>query len=75
MPTMRKLEDCRRIGAVEGIDRLMATAIVAAVSNGRTFTNVRQFVAWLIVRFQAELRGGTALLRRGESTGEALHER
>jgi transposase len=30
-------EDCRRIGAVEGIGPVTATAVVAAISNGRAF--------------------------------------
>jgi transposase len=40
-------EDCQRIGAVEGIGPLTATAIVAAISNSKAFANGRQFAAWL----------------------------
>ena len=39
--------DCRRIAAVEGVGPLIATAIVAAISNGHAFKNGRQFSAWL----------------------------
>src|SRR5579875_1748443 len=39
--------DCRRIAAVEGVGPLIATAIVAAISNGHTFKNGRLFSAWL----------------------------
>ena len=38
---------CRRIGEVEGIGPVTATAVVAAISNGSTFDNGRQFAAWL----------------------------
>jgi transposase len=39
--------DCRRIAAIESVGPLIATAIVAAISNGRAFENGRQFSAWL----------------------------
>jgi transposase len=42
--------DCRRIAAVEGVGPLIATAIVAAISNGHAFENGRQFSAWLVPR-------------------------
>jgi len=38
---------CRRISAVEGVGPVTATAVVAAISNGSTFHNGRQFAAWL----------------------------
>jgi transposase len=40
-------EPCQRISAVEGIGPLIATALVAAMSDGKTFKNGRQFAAWL----------------------------
>jgi len=40
-------EPCQRIAAVEGIGPLIATALVAALSDGKTFQNGRQFAAWL----------------------------
>ena len=38
---------CQRIGEVEGIGPVTATAVIAAISNGNTFQNGRQFTAWL----------------------------
>lgn len=38
-------EQCQRIAAVEGIGPLTATALVAAVSDGKVFRNGRQFAA------------------------------
>jgi transposase len=38
---------CQRIGEVEGIGPVTATAVVAAIANGSTFDNGRQFAAWL----------------------------
>jgi transposase len=43
----RDTPDCRRIAAVEGVGPLIATAVVAAISNGQAFKNGRQFSAWL----------------------------
>jgi transposase len=40
-------EQCQRIAAVEGVGPLTATALVAAVSDGKVFRNGRQFAAWL----------------------------
>lgn len=38
---------CQRIAAVEGVGPVIATAVVAAISDGKTFRNGRQFAAWL----------------------------
>jgi transposase len=38
---------CQRIAAVEGVGPLIATAVVAAISDGKNFRNGRQFAAWL----------------------------
>lgn len=38
---------CQRIAEVEGVGPVTATAVVAAISNGQTFENGRQFSAWL----------------------------
>ena len=38
---------CQRIAAVEGIGPVIATAVVAAVADGRSFANGRQFAAWV----------------------------
>ena len=43
----RASEPCQRVGAVEGIGPLTATALVAAMSDGKAFKNGRQFAAWL----------------------------
>lgn len=63
-------EDCQRIAAVEGIGPVTATAIIAAISNGRAFANGRQFSAWLgLVPKQNSSGGKTRLLgisKRGD---------
>ena len=63
--------DCRRIAAVEGVGPLIATAIVAAISNGRAFENGRQFSAWLgLVPRQNSSGGKSRLLgisKRGDT--------
>lgn len=63
-------EDCQRIGAVEGIGPLTATAIVAAISDGGAFANGRQFAAWLgLVPRQNSSGGKTRLMgisKRGD---------
>ncbi len=38
---------CQRVSAVEGIGPVTVTAVIAAISNGSTFHNGRQFAAWL----------------------------
>jgi transposase len=38
---------CQRIAEVEGVGPVIATAVVAAIADGRTFRNGRQFAAWL----------------------------
>lgn len=43
----RENAECQRIAAVEGIGPVTATAVVAAISDGRAFRNGRQFAAWL----------------------------
>ena len=40
-------ERCRRLVKVEGVGPLGATAVVAAIGNGRQFTNGRELSAWL----------------------------
>jgi transposase len=62
--------DCQRIAAVEGLGPLIATAVVAAISNGHAFENGRQFSAWLgLVPRQSSSGGKTTLLgitKRGD---------
>lgn len=38
---------CQRISEVEGVGPVTATAVVAAIANGSSFKNGRQFAAWL----------------------------
>jgi transposase len=40
-------EACQKIGEVEGVGPLIATAIVAAIADGKAFHNGRQLAAWL----------------------------
>lgn len=40
-------EPCQKIAEVEGVGPLIATAVVAAIADGRAFRNGRQFAAWL----------------------------
>ena len=40
-------ERCRRLIKVEGVGPLVATAVVAAIGNGRQFKNGRELSAWL----------------------------
>lgn len=54
--------DCRRIAAVEGVGPLIATAIVAAISNGHAFENGRQFSAWLGLVPKQNSSGGKSRL-------------
>jgi transposase len=54
--------DCRRIAAVEGVGPLIATAIVAAISNGQAFENGRQFSAWLGLVPRQNSSGGKSRL-------------
>lgn len=43
----RASPQCQRIAAVEGIGPVTATAIVAAICDGKSFRNGRQLSAWL----------------------------
>jgi transposase len=43
----RHSEICQRLGKVEGIGPVTATALVAAVGDRSSFKNGRQFAAWL----------------------------
>src|SRR5438552_16483218 len=38
---------CQKIAAVEGVGPVIATAVVAAIADGRAFHNGRQFAAWI----------------------------
>lgn len=43
----KQSEACQRIGEIEGIGYLTATAIVAAIGDGSAFKNGRELSAWL----------------------------
>ncbi len=63
-------EMCRRIGEIEGIGPVTATALVAAVGDRTCFKNGREFAAWLgLVPRQRSSGGKTRLLgisKRGD---------
>ncbi|MEM8622728.1 MAG: IS110 family transposase [Pseudomonadota bacterium] len=63
-------EACQRIGKIEEIGPITATALVAAVGDRSCFKNERQFAAWLgLVPRQRSSGGRTRLLgisRRGD---------
>jgi transposase len=58
----RENSECQRIAAVEGIGPVTATAVVAAMSDGRAFRNGRQFSAWLGLVPRQHSSGGKARL-------------
>jgi transposase len=58
----QRTPDCQRIAAVEGVGPLIATAIVAAINNGRAFENGRQFSAWLGLVPRQNSSGGKSRL-------------
>jgi transposase len=62
---------CQRIGEIEGVGPLIATAMVSAIGDGRSFKNGRELSAWLgLVPRQESSGGKTRLLgisKRGDS--------
>ncbi len=63
-------ELCRRLEAVPGIGRLTASAVVASIGRGESFSSARQFSAWLgLVPKQSSSGGKQRLLgisKRGD---------
>jgi len=55
------------LAAVEGIGPLTATALVAAMSDGKSFKNGRQFAAWLGLAPRQHSTGGKALVRNQQA--------
>jgi len=55
-------EACQRIGKIEGIGPITATALVAAVGDRSCFRNGRQFAAWLGLVPRQRSSGGKARL-------------
>src|ERR1700752_2865131 len=58
----RKSEICQRLGKVEGIGPVTATALVAAVGDRSSFKSGRQFAAWLGLVPKQRSSGGRARL-------------
>lgn len=58
----RSNEMCQRIGEIEGIGPITATALVAAVGNWTCFKNGRQFAAWLGLVPKQRSSGGKSRL-------------
>ncbi|WP_299085938.1 IS110 family transposase [uncultured Ruegeria sp.] len=58
----RSNEMCQRIGRIEGIGPITATALVAAVGNRTCFKNGRQFAAWLGLVPKQRSSGGKSRL-------------
>jgi transposase len=56
----RNSEICQRLGKVEGIGPVTATALVAAVGDRSSFKNGRQFAAWLGLVPKQRSSGGRA---------------
>lgn len=58
----RSNEACQRIGQIEGIGPITATALVAAVGDRSCFRNGRQFAAWLGLVPKQHSSGGKSRL-------------
>lgn len=58
----RSNEMCQRIGKIEGIGPITATALVAAVGDRTCFQNGRQFAAWLGLVPKQRSSGGKSRL-------------
>jgi transposase len=58
----RASEQCQRLGKIEGIGPVKATALVAAVGDRSCFKNGRQFAAWLGLVPKQRSSGGRARL-------------
>jgi transposase len=66
----RTSEACQRLGMIEGIGPITATALLAAAGDGKCFKNGRQFAAWIgLVPRQRSSGGRSRLLgisKRGD---------
>ena len=58
----RHSEPCQRLGKIEGIGPITATALIAAVGDRTCFKNGRQFAAWLGLVPKQRSTGGRARL-------------
>jgi transposase len=72
----RNSEACQRLGKIEGIGPITATALIAAVGDRTCFKNGRQFAAWLGLVPKQRSSGGRARLfgisKRGDRYLRAL---
>jgi len=64
-------ETCRRLEKIEGVGRITATAIYAAVTDPNAFKNGRQFSAWLGLVPKQNSSGGTQRLLGISKRGDA----
>ena len=58
----RYSEHCQRLGKIEGIGPVTATALIAAIGDTKCFKNGRQFAAWLGLVPKQRSSGGRARL-------------
>lgn len=58
----RNSEQCQRLGKIEGIGPVTATALIAAVGDRTCFRNGRQFAAWLGLVPKQRSSGGRSRL-------------
>ncbi len=63
-------ETCRRLGCVEGIGPITATAVVATVGDASVFKNGRQMAAWLGLVPRQHSSGGKERLGRISKRGD-----
>lgn len=68
---MKHSELCRRIGQIEGVGPLTATAVVAAVGDARAFKNGRHLAAWLGLVPRRRSAGGRSRLYGISKRGDA----
>jgi transposase len=66
----RSNEMCQRIGQIEGIGLITATALVAAIGDQSCFKNGRQFAAWLGLVPKQHSSGGKARLFGSSKRGD-----
>ena len=55
-------DDCKRIGKIDGVGVITATALVAAVGDPRAFKNGRELSAWLGLTPRQHSTGGKSVL-------------
>ena len=55
-------EDCKRLGGIDGVGIITATALVASVGDPNVFKNGREFSAWLGLTPRQHSTGGKTIL-------------